>query len=135
MRSFSHQPYSPGFALCDFYLFRKLKGALARQEFDSTEQFLLAIREVTESIGRTERESAREGRERRLSEWIEMKGEHMTDMRKNNRTLHSRAETPRLTTPFKSLPFSHYRSRLSDRLTLSVHGLIQNDGNDWKTHK
>jgi histone-lysine N-methyltransferase SETMAR len=45
-------PYSPDLASSDFYLSEKLKGALVVQEFESTEELLLAIMRVTDSIGR-----------------------------------------------------------------------------------
>jgi hypothetical protein len=38
-------PYYPDLVPCDFFRFEKLKDALAGQEFKSTEEFFLAIRE------------------------------------------------------------------------------------------
>jgi hypothetical protein len=71
-------PDSPDLASSEFHLLGNLKGALAGQEFDFTEQFLLAIREVTGSIGRAGPESVFDAWERRLSECVQMKGEYIT---------------------------------------------------------
>jgi hypothetical protein len=44
IRPINHPPYCPDLVPSAFYLFGKLKGALAGQEFDSTEKSLLVIR-------------------------------------------------------------------------------------------
>jgi hypothetical protein len=75
IRPIDHPLYSPELVLSDCYLLVKLKGVLVGQEFNSTEEFLLAIRRVTDSIGRAKLESAFGAWERRLGERIQMKGE------------------------------------------------------------
>jgi histone-lysine N-methyltransferase SETMAR len=56
IRPIDHPPYSPDLAPSDFYLFGKLKGTFAGREFASTEEHLLAIKDVTGSIERDELE-------------------------------------------------------------------------------
>jgi hypothetical protein len=69
---------SPDLAPSVFHLFRTLRDALARQEFESTEELLLAIMAVTGSIGRAGLESVFDAWQRRLNECLQMKGEHIT---------------------------------------------------------
>jgi hypothetical protein len=74
IRLINHPLYSPELRPSDFSLFEKLKGSLAGQEFESTEELLLAIREVADSIGRAELESVCDTWKQRLSGCIQMKG-------------------------------------------------------------
>jgi hypothetical protein len=74
-----HPPYSPDLEPSDFYIFENPKGVLAGQELDSTEELLLVIRWVTDSIGQAELESIFDAWERRLSECIKMKDESSTE--------------------------------------------------------
>jgi hypothetical protein len=71
-------PYSTDLAPSDSYLFEKVKGTLPGQEFGSTQQLLLVIKDITGSIGRGELESAFDAGQWRLSECVEMKREYMT---------------------------------------------------------
>jgi hypothetical protein len=57
IRQIDHPPCSPNLVPSGFYLFGRLKGALVRQEFESTERLFLAVTEVTNAIGRAELES------------------------------------------------------------------------------
>jgi hypothetical protein len=57
MHSIAYPPYSRDLVPSDFCLLGRLKSALAGQEFESIKGFLLAIREITGLIGRTEIES------------------------------------------------------------------------------
>jgi hypothetical protein len=59
-------------------MFGNPKGALVEQEFDSTEQFLLTIKYITDFIGRAEFESVLGAWEHRWSECIQMKYELIT---------------------------------------------------------
>jgi hypothetical protein len=70
----------PGIAPSNFYLFEKLEIALA-QEFQSTEEHLLVIRGVTDSVEWAELESAFEAWEGRLSDCIQVKGEYNISMK------------------------------------------------------
>jgi hypothetical protein len=51
IRPTDHMPYSPDSVSPDFYLFGKLKNALAGQEFESAYGFLLAIRGSVDRSG------------------------------------------------------------------------------------
>jgi hypothetical protein len=55
-----------------------VKGALSGQEFDSTEEFLLTIREVMDSISLAEVESVFDEWEWRLNKCVHMGGEYIT---------------------------------------------------------
>jgi hypothetical protein len=77
IRPIDHAPYSPDLAPSDFYLFGKLKGAFAGRELASTEELLLAMKDVTRSIERDELESVFNAWERRLIQCIEEQGEYV----------------------------------------------------------
>jgi hypothetical protein len=62
----------------NFYLFGKLTRTLAGQEFSSTERFLSAAREITNSIGRDELESVFDAWARRLSQCMQIGGDYIT---------------------------------------------------------
>jgi hypothetical protein len=70
--------YSMDLAPSDFYLFGKFNGTLAEQKFSSTKQLLLAIREITNSIGRDELKSVFDAWEHRLSQCIQIDGDYIT---------------------------------------------------------
>jgi hypothetical protein len=66
LREADHTPYSLDLAPSDFDLFGKLKGQMAGSEFESTEDLLATIRQLTNAISRKELESVFEKWERRL---------------------------------------------------------------------
>jgi hypothetical protein len=96
IRPIRYPPYSTDLALSDCYLLGKLKGAFAGGEFVPTEELLLAIREVIESIRPAELESVFDTWERRLFQCIQIKGEDISwPESKNHRKKllsHSQAE-------------------------------------------
>jgi hypothetical protein len=49
-----HQPYSPDLALCDFWLFGHMKGALSGSQFPGPEDLLTGIPEILSEIQRSE---------------------------------------------------------------------------------
>jgi hypothetical protein len=75
IREANHPPYSPYFAPSDFDLFGKLKGQMAGSEFESTEDLLATIRQLTNAISREELESVFQEWERRLEECIQIGGD------------------------------------------------------------
>jgi hypothetical protein len=77
IRPIDYPPSSPDLAPSDFYLFGKLKGALAGQECESTEELLLMIRGVTDSTGPGDLEPVFDAWERRPNECIQTKGEYI----------------------------------------------------------
>jgi hypothetical protein len=70
-------PYSPDLVRSDFYPFGKGKGAFDGQEFDSTKEFPLGIRVVTDHIKRAELESVFDAWKRRLGQCIRTRGEYI----------------------------------------------------------
>jgi hypothetical protein len=78
IRPIEHPPYPLDLAPSDFYLSGKLKGDLAGKEFDCTEELLLTIKWIADSVGRAELELVFDAWERKLSERSQMKSEYIT---------------------------------------------------------
>jgi hypothetical protein len=72
LREADHPPYSPDLAPSDFYLFGRLKGQMAGSEFESTEDLLATIRQLTNANSREELESVFQEWERRLEKCIQV---------------------------------------------------------------
>jgi hypothetical protein len=78
LREADHLPYSPDLAPSDFYLFAKLNGQMAGNEFESPEDFFAPIRRLTNAISREELESVFQEWGKRLRECIRIGGEYVS---------------------------------------------------------
>lgn len=75
-----HPPYSPDLALCDFYLFPKIKHELGGKSFNSVENLSRAIQAITEAIPKEEYYKSFQSWQDRLKKCIEVEGEYFEGM-------------------------------------------------------
>ena len=75
-----HRPYSPDLASCDFWLFSKVKSALAGKHFSKIQDLAQAVHSEIKAIPASEYRECFQKRRMRVQRFIEVKGSYFERM-------------------------------------------------------